>query len=67
MSTTTIQEGMRVIATDAAGVDHEVEALSGVQHKGYGFPVVWVNRPLRSGEFEPVPWPAESVRVASDG
>lgn len=60
---TEIRAGMRVIVTDAAGEEHEVEALSGVQTKGHAFPLVWVNRPLTSGGFEPTPWPADSVRV----
>ncbi len=67
MATTTIQAGTRVIVTDADGVEHEVEALSGIEQKGHAFPLVWVNRPLVSGEFEPMPWPAEAVRVATDG
>ena len=53
---------MRVVITDADGVDHEVEALSTVETKGHLFPLVWVNRPLVSGEFEPIPWPANHVR-----
>ena len=64
MTTTTIAAGSRVIITDADGVEHEVDALSGVEIKGHSFPLVWVNRPLKSGDFEPTPWPAESVRVA---
>ena len=67
METTTIQAGVRVVITDADGVDHEVEALSGIEQKGHAFPLVWVNRPLVSGRFEPTPWPAEAVRVASHG
>jgi hypothetical protein len=66
MSTTEISPGTIVIVTDAAGVEHEVEALSGVQEKGHAFPLVWVNRPLASGGFEPIPWPAESVRVVAN-
>lgn len=64
MGTTTIQAGMRVIITDADGTNHEVESLSGIETKGHAFPLVWVNRPLASGDFEPTPWPAEAVRVA---
>jgi hypothetical protein len=67
MKTTTIQAGVRLIITDADGAEHEVEALSGIEHKGHAFPLVWVNRPLVSGEFEPTPWPVEAVRVAGDG
>jgi hypothetical protein len=56
-------------ASDASvvGVEHEVEALSGIEQKGHAFPLVWVNRPLVSGEFEPMPWPADAVRVTTDG
>ncbi len=64
MTTTTIAPGTRVIITDADGAEHEVEALSAVEQKGHAFPLVWVNRPLKSGDFEPTPWPAESVRLA---
>jgi hypothetical protein len=67
MATTTIEAGMRVVITDANGDEHEVEAVSGVEQKGHAFPLVWVNRPLVSGGFEPTPWPADAVRVASDG
>lgn len=67
MGASTIEAGTRVVITDADGIDHEVEALSGIEHKGHAFPLVWVNRPRTSGGFEPMPWPAESVRVASDG
>lgn len=66
MSTTDIQAGTRVIVTDAGGAEHEVEALSGVEQQGHAFPLVWVNRPLSSGGFEPTPWPAESVRVIAN-
>jgi hypothetical protein len=65
MATTMIEAGTKVIITDAFGADHEVEALSGVEDEGHAFPLVWVNRPLKSGEFEPVPWPADSVRAVS--
>jgi hypothetical protein len=67
MSTRTIQPGARVVITDAEGNEHEVEALSEIEQKGHAFPLVWVNRPLTSGGFEPIPWPADAVRVASDG
>lgn len=66
METTAIEAGMRVIITDADGKDHEVEALSGVEQKGHAFPLVWVNRPLNAGGFEPTPWPADAVRVVAD-
>lgn len=64
MPITSIAAGMRVIITDADGAEHEVEALSGIEQKGHAFPLVWVNRPLVSGEFEPTPWPADAVRAA---
>jgi hypothetical protein len=66
MATTTIGPGVKVVITDAEGKEWETEALSAVEQKGHAFPLVWVNRPLVSGEFEPIPWPADSVRVASD-
>lgn len=66
MSTTEISAGTTVIVTDAAGAEHEVEALSGVEQKGHAFPLVWVNRPLTSGGFEPTPWPADAVRVVAN-
>ncbi|HVA07221.1 MAG TPA: hypothetical protein VNG12_10825 [Acidimicrobiales bacterium] len=61
-----IQRGDRVIITDAEGAEYEVEALSGVEKKGYAFPLVWVNRPMGAGGFDPTPWPAEAVRAATD-
>jgi hypothetical protein len=64
MATTTIEAGTPVIITDAEGVDHEATALTGIEEKGHAFPLVWVNRPLVSGDFEPTPWPADSVRAA---
>ena len=66
MTTRPIVPGMRVIITDTESADHEVVALSGIEHKGHAFPLVWVNRPRVSGEFEPTPWPADAVRVASN-
>jgi hypothetical protein len=66
MTATTIQAGTKVVITDADGVEHLVEALSGIEQKGHAFPLVWVNRPLRSGDCEPTPWPAEAVKVATD-
>lgn len=65
MEAISIQAGSRVIITDADGNEHEVEALSGVERKGHAFPLVWVNRPLTSGGFEPMPWPADAVRQVS--
>ena len=62
----TVAPGVRVIIKDAYGAEHEAEDLSGVEDKGHTFPVVWVNRPLHKGGFEPWPWPAEDVRVADD-
>lgn len=67
MGAITIEAGMRVIITDVDGHDHEVEALSGVEKKGHSFPVVWVNRPMKTGDFEPMPWPADSVRAVPNG
>jgi hypothetical protein len=67
VETAAITAGTKVVITDADGAEHEVEALSGVEHKGHAFPLVWVNRPLVSGEFEPTPWPADAVRLASNG
>jgi hypothetical protein len=66
MSSAEIKAGIRVIVTDATGVEHEVEALSGIEQKGHAFPLVWVNRPLSAGGFEPMPWPAEAVRVSAN-
>ena len=62
----TVAPGVRVVIVDAAGAEHEVEALSGVEDKGHASPIVWVNRPLYAGGFEPMPWPADAVRVADD-
>jgi hypothetical protein len=64
MQTTTIVPGMTVIVVDAEGVEHQVEALSGVETGGHNFPVVWVARPLAAGGTDRVPWPAEAVRPA---
>lgn len=58
-----IEAGAQVVITDVDGNEYECEALSGVERKGHAFPLVWVNRPLASGGFDPMPWPAESVRV----
>jgi hypothetical protein len=66
MAAVSIAAGIRVIITDVDGREHETEALSGVETKGHSFPLVWVNRPLHSGGFEPMPWPAEAVKVAAD-
>jgi len=66
VSNTTIQAGSKVVITDADGVEHLTEALSGIEQKGHSFPIVWVNRPMRTGGFEPTPWPAEAVKVAPD-
>ena len=58
-----ITAGTAVMITDASGEQHETEALSGVEATGHSFPVVWVNRPLYVGGFEPMPWPADSVEL----
>lgn len=60
-----IKAGVSVVITDAEGDEYKVEALSGVETTRHLFPIVWVNRPLRDGGFEPTPWPAESVRLAA--
>lgn len=56
-----------VIITDADGVDHLTKALSGIEQHGQAMPIIWVQRPLYSGGFEPCPWPAEYVRTTDDG
>lgn len=66
MDATEITQGTKLIITDASGTEHEAEALSGVEHKGHSFPIVWVNRPLKSGGFDPTPWPADAVRAVSN-
>jgi len=66
MEIRTIEPGLKVVVTDVADVDHEVELLHGAKYKGFAFPVAWLDRSLVSGGFEPVPWPAEVVLVASD-
>lgn len=64
MDTTTITAGMKVVATDVDGHEHEMEALSGLETAGHSFPVVWVARPLVSGDTDRVPWPADAIRPA---
>ncbi len=54
-----------VIITDINGDAHEVEALSGIE-KGRDMPIVWVNLPKKSGDFEPFPWPAEFVKAKEE-
>jgi hypothetical protein len=66
MNSTNVVSGSRVVITDSDGTEHEVEALTEVQETGYSFPIIWVNRPLYDGGFEPVPWPADAVRLADD-
>ncbi len=56
-----IEPNTTVIITDANGDTHEVEALSGIE-RGRDMPIVWVNLPKKSGDFEPWPWPADAVR-----
>lgn len=65
MSTNVIAAGDQVVITDAWGEGLTTEALSGVETAGHSFPVVWVARPLRNGETERAPWPAEAVRPAA--
>jgi hypothetical protein len=60
-----IEAGARILITDVEGKSHESVALSGVEMTGHSFPVVWVNRPLHAGGFEPMPWPAENVRATA--
>lgn len=64
-ATVTITSGTRVTITDADGSEWETDALSGVEQGGHAFPIVWVNRPLFDGSFDPAPWPADAVRAAS--
>jgi hypothetical protein len=65
MHTTTITPGTRVTIREADGSEWEAEALSGVEERGHAFPIVWVNRPLTAGGFDPAPWPADAVEVVS--
>lgn len=63
-----IKPGSRVVITDVDGLEHVVEALSGVQ-RGHSMLVVWVNRPVRfdrARKFDPCPWPVEAVRLVPD-
>lgn len=39
-------------------------ADSEVESEGHDFPVVWVQRPLRTGGTDRMPWPAEAVSPA---
>lgn len=64
MKTIEIRPGSRVVITDAEGHQIETLALSGVESAGHSFPVIWVERPLRDGGKDSVPWPAEAVRPA---
>jgi len=57
-----IEPNTWVVVTDAEGDEYRVEALTGIE-QGHKFPIVWVNRPLFQGGFDPMPWPAESVRT----
>lgn len=61
---TSIVPGSRVIITDALGNKIETKALSGVETSQRGFPVVWVERPLKDGSTERAPWPLWAVRPA---
>ena len=46
-----------IIITDAYGNEIKVRALSGVEVEGRdGFPVIWVERPLKDGSRESAPW-----------
>jgi hypothetical protein len=64
MQAATIVPGSQVIITDAFWNKIETKALSGVETSGHGFPVVWVERPLKDGRTEPAPWPLWAVRPA---
>jgi hypothetical protein len=64
METMNIAAGDMVVVVDAAGNEHTVRALSGIETEGHTFPVVWIARPLKSGDTDRVPWPAESVKPA---
>ncbi len=57
-----ITAGSQVVVRDAEGVEHVMEAVSGVE-EGETFPVVWVRRPLFSGGTDEMPWPADDVRL----
>lgn len=59
---TPIKDGSRVVVTDADGVEHDAVALSSVEgrNQGHSFPVIWV----AFGDWDRVPWPVESVRLA---
>lgn len=65
MKTAEITNGTAVVITDAYGNEIHTIALSGVETTGHSFPVVWVERPLKTGGTEPAPWPLEAVRPAS--
>ena len=53
-----------MVITDAFGQEIRTRALSGIETDGHSFPVVWVERPLKTGGTERAPWPAEAVRPA---
>ena len=63
METTEITQGTPVIIVDAYGHEIRTRALSGIVDGGR-FPVVWVERPLKSGGTDRAAWPAEAVRPA---
>jgi hypothetical protein len=64
METTEISLGTPVIIVDAYGQEIRTRALSGIESDGHSFPVVWVERPLKDGSTDRVPWPLEAVRPA---
>lgn len=64
MGTVDITPGMDVIITDSLGTEIPTTAVSGVETAGHSFPVVWVERPLKKGGTDRVPWPLEAVRPA---
>ena len=64
MQTSEIAPGACVIITDAFGREIRTRALSSVESDGHSFPVIWVERPLKDGSTDRVPWPLEAVRPA---
>jgi hypothetical protein len=60
-----IHAGDAVIITDTAENDWETTALADPVRAAHDRWIVWVNRPLYAGGFEPMPWPLEAVRKAT--
>jgi hypothetical protein len=59
-----VHAGDKLVAEDAFGNVFETRAVSDVEIEGHNFPVVWIERPLKDGTTERVPWPADAVRPA---